>query len=146
MYGMGSHIDDTHAAGRDLYIAADAFNIPAMQVDGMNVTAVRDCTVDALQRIRDSGGPVFLEALTYRYQGHSMADPMEYRDKIEVDAWRNKDPISSFVNYIVGEGLIGPEDIAEIQEEVKTVVNEATEFALRSDEPTIDSMYDHIYG
>ena len=146
LYGMGSHIDRTHAAGRDLYTSADSYNIPAMQVDGMDLMAVLEAAQEAVHRVRAGDGPVFLEAITYRFQGHSMADPVQYRDKKEVDEWRGRDPISRFVDFAVGENLLGPEVLAEIQEEVELAVEEATRFGIESEEPTIESMYGHVYG
>ena len=146
LYGMGSHIDRTHAAGRDLYLAADAYNIPAAQIDGMDVVAVRESAEEAVRRVRAGDGPVFLEAITYRFRGHSMADPVQYRDNQEVDEWRSKDPISQFVDFALTEGLFGPEDIAEVQEQTKLVVEQAVTFGMESEEPTIESMYGHVYG
>jgi pyruvate dehydrogenase E1 component alpha subunit len=146
LYGMGSHIDRTHAAGRDLYTSADSYNIPAMQVDGMDVMAMREAALEAVHRVRAGDGPVFLEAITYRFQGHSMADPVQYRDNKEVDEWRGRDPISRFVDFAVGENLLGPEDLAAVQEEVTLTIEEATRFGIESEEPTIESMYGHVYG
>ena len=80
LYGMGTHVGRAHARGQDLYLGADAYGIPAAQVDGMDLMAVRDATTEALVRLRTGGGPVFLEALTYRFRGHSMADPETYRE------------------------------------------------------------------
>ena len=146
LYGMGSHIDHTHAAGRDLYTAADSYNIPAMQVDGMDVVLVREAAAEAVRRVREGGGPVFLEAITYRYRGHSMADPVQYRDNEEVERWRARDPISSFVDYAVANNLLGPQDLAELQDQVQKRVAEAVRFALEAEEPTIESMYGQVYG
>ena len=146
LYGMGSHIDRTHAAGRDLYTAADSYNIPAMQVDGMDVVLVREAAAEAVRRVREGGGPVFLEAITYRYRGHSMADPVQYRDNEEVERWRARDPISSFVDYAVANNLLGPQDLAELQDQVQKRVAEAVRFALEAEEPTIESMYGQVYG
>ena len=146
LYGMGTHIDRTHAAGRDLYTAADSYNIPAMQVDGMDVVLVREAAAEAVRRVRTGEGPVFLEAITYRYRGHSMADPVQYRDNEEVERWRVKDPISSFVDYAVANNLLGPQDLAELQDQVQKQVAEAVRFALGAKEPTIESMYGQVYG
>ena len=146
LYGMGSHIDRTHAAGRDLYTAADSYNIPAMQVDGMDVVLVREAAAEAVRRVRAGEGPVFLEAITYRYRGHSMADPVQYRDNEEVERWRAKDPISSFVDYAVANNLLGPQDLAELQDQVQGEVAEAVRFALEAKEPTIESMFGQVYG
>ena len=146
LYGMGSHIDHTHAAGRDLYTSADSYNIPAMQVDGMDVVAVREVSAESVRRVRAGQGPVFLEAVTYRFRGHSMADPVQYRDNEEVARWLERDPIPSFVERAVAAGLLGPEDLAELNQEVEEVVAEAVRFAEESAEPTVDSMYEHVYG
>ena len=69
LYGMGTHVDRTHAGGRDIFQSADTYEIPAAQVDGMDVLAVWEATLEAVQRVRGDGGPVFLEAMTYRFQG-----------------------------------------------------------------------------
>ena len=146
LYGMGSHLDRSHAAGRDRYTAADSYNIPAMQVDGMDVVLVREAAAEAVRRVRAGEGPVFLEAITYRYRGHSMADPVQYRDNEEVERWRAKDPISSFVDYAVANNLLGPQDLAELQDQVQGEVAEAVRFALEAKEPTIESMFGQVYG
>ena len=146
LYGMGSHIDHTHAAGRDLYTSADSYNIPAMQVDGMDVVAVREASAESVRRVRAGQGPVFLEAVTYRFRGHSMADPVQYRDNEEVARWLERDPIPSFVERAAAAGLLDPGDLAEVNQEVEEVVAEAVRFAEESAEPTVDSMYEHVYG
>ena len=106
LYGMGSHVDMTHAAGRDIYNSAEYYKIPATQVDGMDLIAVREATSFAIDRVRAGNGPVFLEAMTYRYRGHSMADPVNYREMDEVEEWRINDPIDRFKTLAIGEGLI----------------------------------------
>ena len=85
LYGMGTHVERTHAGGRDIYTTAEAYRIPAAQIDGMNVVEVGEATVEALKRVRSGSGPVFIEAMTYRFRGHSMADPSAYRDDVEVE-------------------------------------------------------------
>ena len=146
LYGMGSHVERTHAGGRDIYLSADAYKIPAAQIDGMDLPAVREATVEAMNRIRSGGGPVFLEALTYRFRGHSMSDPTAYREGSEVDEWKLKDPIDRFKTHSFHEGLMGPEDVRQIDEEVQAVVDEAVRFAEESEEPGLDSLYDNVYA
>ena len=75
LYGMGSHVDKTHAAGRDIYSSAEYYKIPAVQIDGMDLMAVREATEEALKRVRSGGGPVFIEAMTYRFRGHFNGRP-----------------------------------------------------------------------
>ena len=92
LYGMGTHVDKTHAAGRDIYNSAEYYKIPAVQIDGMDLMEVREATTEALRRVRAGNGPVFIEAMTYRYRGHSMADPVKYRENSEVEEWRITTP------------------------------------------------------
>ncbi len=146
LYGMGTHVDRVHAAGRDIYLSADAYKIPAIQIDGMNIMEVHETTTEAVNRVRSGGGPVFIEAMTYRFRGHSMADPMSYRDRAEVDEWRSRDPISIFKDSMMAEGLITEEETARIDQEVDTVVQEAVEFALQSDDPPLESMFENVYA
>ena len=146
LYAMGTHIERTRAGGKDIYLAADSYKIPASQIDGMDVVAVRDATMQALQRIRAGSGPVFLEAMTYRFVGHSIQDPQSYRDTEEVDEWRIKDPVDTFREMSLVEGLIDDEQIAAIDERVEASVAAAVKFAEESAEPTIEGLYEHVYG
>ena len=146
LYGMGTHIDRTHSGGRDIYLSADSYKVPAAQVDGMDLLAVRDATIEALKRVRSGGGPVFLEALTYCYRGHSIADPSAYREASEMEEWKPRDPIGRFKAIAFEEGLLGPGDVAQIEMEVSEVVEEAVRFAEESDEPDLDSLYENVYA
>ena len=146
LYGMGSHIDRTHAAGRDIYLTADAYKIPAAQVDGMDLIAVREATIEALKRVRSGDGPIFLEAMTYRFRGHSMADPSTYRESSEVDQWRERDPIKLFKELSLAEGLIDDKGLGQIEARVEATVAEAVQFAEDSDDPSPESLYDNVYG
>ena len=146
LYGMGTHIDATHAAGRDIYISAEPYKIPAAQIDGMDLVAVREATTEALARIRSGGGPVFIEAMTYRYRGHSIADPSSYRDQAEVETWRARDPLNRFESFGLEEGLITQAEIAQIEQDVGERVQEAISFADQSPEPDLDSLYDKVYA
>ena len=146
LYGMGSHVDRTHAAGRDIYLAADAYKIQAAQVDGMDLMEVKEHTEKALERIRSGGGPVFLEAMTYRFRGHSITDPIAYRESSEVEQWQERDPIKLFKEFSLTEGLIDDESLAQIKARVETTVAEATQFAEDSDDPSLEALYDNVYG
>ena len=146
LYGMGSHVERTHAAGKDIYTAGDAYNIPAAQVDGMDLVAVREATDEALERVRSGSGPVLIEAMTYRFAGHSLADPTNYREDSEVDQWREKDPIDRFKAESLAEGLIDEDELAQIDEQVDALIEEAVRFAEESEEPSPESLYDNVYG
>ena len=146
LYGMGSHIDQTHAAGRDIYTAAEYYKIPAVQIDGMDLMAVRESTMEALTQVRSGTGPVFLEAMTYRYRGHSMADPEAYRETSELDEWRANDPIERFKTLALAEALISEEELAEIEKDAADAIDEAVTFAQESPDPEMDSLYDNVYA
>ena len=146
LYGMGSRVEGTHAGGKDIYLTAEAYGVPAAQIDGMNLLEVRDATAEALKRVRSGDGPVFIEAMTYRFRGHSIADPAGYREAFEVDEWKTKDPISNFKDLALSEGLIDEAEIARIDAEVDATVDEAVRFAEESDEPGPEALYENVYG
>ncbi len=146
LYGMGTRVDRTHAGGEDIYLAAEPYKIPAAQIDGMDIVAVREATSEALARVRDTGGPVFLEAMTYRFRGHSLADPEEYRNQDEVTGWRGRDPIDRFKGLILSDGLLSDDDMDRVAEEVDKAVKEAVQFAENSPDPRIDTVYENVYG
>ena len=146
LYGMGSHVDMTHAAGRDIYNSAEYYKIPATQVDGMDLIAVREATSYAIDRVRAGAGPVFLEAMTYRYRGHSMADPVNYREMDEVEEWRINDPIDRFKALALGEGLITTGELEEIDRQVASEIDEAVKFARESPFPELEELYDNVYA
>ncbi len=146
LYGMGTHIERTRAGGKDIYLAADAYKIPAAQIDGMDVVAVRDSFSEALERVRAGEGPVFLEAMTYRFVGHSLQDPQEYRESDEIDQWRIRDPIDTFREAALVDGLIDDGQITRIGERVDAAVSEAIAFAEQSDEPGPEALFENVYG
>ena len=146
LYGMGTHIERTHAGGKDVYLSAEPYKIPAAQIDGMDVAAVREATVEALGQVRSGSGPAFIEAMTYRFRGHSTADPEAYREADEVAEWKAKDPIDSFKALSVQEELITEEELQQIDGEVDATINEAVQFAEESLDPPIESLYENVYG
>ena len=146
LYGMGTHVERTHAAGRDIYNSAEYYKIPATQVDGMNLLEVHEATLGALRRVRAGRGPAFIEAMTYRYRGHSMADPVHYRENEEVEEWRVNDPINRFKSYVLDEGLITLPELDEIDGEVAAEIEEAVTFARESPFPEMDELYKNIYA
>ena len=146
LYGMGSHIDQTHAGGRDVFTAAEYYKIPAVQIDGMDLVAVRDSTLEAVNRIRSGSGPVFIEAMTYRFRGHSMADPGAYRETSEIEEWSVHDPIERFKALALAEDMISEEEISETENDIAAAIDEAVKFAQDSPDPEMDSLYDYVYA
>ena len=143
-YGMGTEIRRV-SAETEVYRRACAYNIPAEQVDGMDVLAVRDALRKAVQHTRQGKGPYFVEAVTYRFRGHSMADPEFYRTKEEVQQWRARDPIKLFERQLRDWGLIDDAGIKRLEDEVENVVNEAERFAEESPAPDVSTLYDNVY-
>jgi pyruvate dehydrogenase E1 component subunit alpha len=133
-YGMGTAVDRA-SARTDLYHRGTAYGIPGEQVDGMNVLAVYEAALAAAEHARSGQGPIILEALTYRYRGHSMSDPAKYRTRDEVNRVRAEhDPIDH-LRPRLGEGGASEAALKEIDREVRDIVAAAAQFAQDSPEP-----------
>ena len=143
-FGMGTSLE-RHSAVTDLSIKAQGFGVPGSRCDGMDVLDVHAAISEGLRCAREERKPQLIEAVTYRFRGHSMADPEEYRDKEEVEEWRKRDPIENFKKRLVDEDVISEEDVEKLDEEVVGVIDEATEFADNSPFPDLDTLYDDIY-
>jgi pyruvate dehydrogenase E1 component alpha subunit len=115
------------------------------QVDGMKAIEVYQATKDAIAAIHDGKGAQFLEVNTYRFEGHSMGDPLRYRTKDEVEKWRGDDPIGILERTIYDEKAATKEELEAIDDEVEKVIEEAVDFAEKSPFPSLDSLYDNIY-
>jgi pyruvate dehydrogenase E1 component alpha subunit len=144
LYGMGTALE-RHSAVTDLSHKAEGMGIPGVQVDGMDVLAVRETVAEHIRLAREERKPTMVEAFTYRYRGHSAADPEVYREKKEVEEWQRKDPIETFGARLVKEKVLSKEDIEAIRAEAEQTVLAAVEFADNSPEPPLDSLYDHLY-
>ncbi len=145
LYGMGSHVSRTHAGGESIYKIAHSYNIDTLQIDGMDVIEVRHFVDKALEKLRSGEGPLFLEAVTYRFRGHSMADPTAYRDSSEVIKWQEKDPIDNLGKLAVEHNMLEESDLELINKEVMGIVDDAIIFAEESAEPEISRLYENIY-
>src|SRR5215211_3033500 len=115
-FGMGTSLE-RHSAVTDLSKKAEGYGVPGSRCDGMDVLDVHDSIGEAMRKAREDREPQLVEAVTYRFRGHSMADPEEYRSKDEVEEWRQRDPINAFKSRLVDEGLISDEDFEKIDEE-----------------------------
>jgi pyruvate dehydrogenase E1 component alpha subunit len=144
-YGMGTSIERA-SARTDLYQRGQAYGIPGMQVDGMDVLTVKEAGRKAVAHARSGKGPYILEMLTYRYRGHSMSDPAKYRSKEEVQKVRQEqDPIEGLKARILDQGLGDADQLKEIDREVKAIVSEAAEFAQNSPEPDPSELTTDVY-
>ena len=145
LYGMGTHVDRSRAGGRHIYEAASAYDIQGVQTDGMDVVSVNECVSEAVKSIRKEGGPRFIEAMCYRYRGHSMADPTMYRERDEAEELGIKDPIESLKNFMIQFEVSDEGELASIATKVDEEVSEAVQFAEDSPAPDLDAMYSNVY-
>nr|QVY58115.1 pyruvate dehydrogenase E1 component alpha subunit [Eucheuma denticulatum] len=130
----------------EIHKKAASFGLPGIEVDGMDVLAVRKVACQAIHRARQGEGPTLIEALTYRFRGHSLADPDELRSRQEKEAWLARDPITSFKNYLLSNSITNQSIIAEINAKVKKEVDNAIEFALSSPEPEVKDLKRYLFA
>jgi pyruvate dehydrogenase E1 component alpha subunit len=144
LYGMGTHVE-RHSAVTDFSKKAEGLGVPGVRADGMDVLAMRETVAEHIRLAREERKPTLVEAFTYRFRGHSAADPEVYRTKEEVEEWRRKDPIEAFANRLEEEGILGEGERDEMRERVEQRVMEAVEFADNSPEPPLESLYENLY-
>ena len=144
LYGMGTSIE-RHSAVTDLSRKAEGLGVPGVRVDGMDVLAVRERVAEHLDIARNERKPTLIEAFTYRYRGHSAADPEVYREKEEVEEWRAKDPIKTFRDRLLAEDVISEDEVDEMRDRIEERIMDAVEFADNSPEPALESLYDNLY-
>ena len=143
-YAMGTSVKRSHSETH-LYRRGASFGIPGMEVDGMDVLAVREAAREAMDHARRGDGPYVLEMKTYRYRGHSMSDPAKYRTREEVDNIRElQDPIKRCEKRIFDAKAADEEQLKEIDKEIKAIVKEAADFSLESPEPAPEELYTDI--
>ncbi|PHR58011.1 MAG: pyruvate dehydrogenase (acetyl-transferring) E1 component subunit alpha [Robiginitomaculum sp.] len=143
-YAMGTAIarssSETH-----LHKRGASFGIPGVEVDGMDVLAVKEAADMAVAHARAGKGPIILEMKTYRYRGHSMSDPAKYRTREEVNAVRaQSDPIEQLKQTILEAGFSDETALKEIDKEIKAIVNDAADFAKDSPEPDPSELYTDV--
>ncbi|HEX8623981.1 MAG TPA: thiamine pyrophosphate-dependent enzyme, partial [Allosphingosinicella sp.] len=142
-YAMGTSVNRSSAEDQ-LFRRGDSFRIPGLQVDGMDVLAVRGAATVALEWVRSGKGPILLELKTYRYRGHSMSDPAKYRSRDEVQAVREKsDPIEAVKRELAAAG-VGEDALKKIDSDIKRIVTESADFAEQSPEPDPSELYTDI--
>jgi pyruvate dehydrogenase E1 component alpha subunit len=127
-YAMGTALPRFQSE-TNLARKAESYRMPAERVDGMDVVLVEEAARRAVAHVRSGQGPYFLELLTYRFRAHSMFDPELYRPHEEVERWRQRDPIELFVLQARADGVIGDEDLAQIEREVEGELGDAVAFA-----------------
>ncbi|MDX9862887.1 MAG: thiamine pyrophosphate-dependent enzyme, partial [Rhodospirillales bacterium] len=144
LYGMGTAVARA-SASVELYRRGDAYGIPGVQVNGMDVIEVRKAGEKAVAHCRSGKGPIILEMKTYRYRGHSMSDPAKYRTKEEVSKMRKEsDPIDNLRNLLLENKLADEDALKDIDREVKAIITKAAEFAQQSPEPDPSELFTDV--
>ncbi|KAL3134892.1 hypothetical protein ABBQ32_007858 [Trebouxia sp. C0010 RCD-2024] len=147
--GMQHNRATNPTAGDDspfIYKKGPAFGMPGILVDGMDVRKVREVAVAAIERARRGEGPTLIEAQTYRFRGHSLADPDELREKKEKEYWQARDPIPAFRKFALEEGLMSDADVKEIEKQVTAEVEEAVKFADESPKPERGQLLENVFA
>lgn len=143
-YAMGTALARSQAQ-TDLCAKVQAFKVPARSVDGMDVVAVHEATRAAVEAVRASGGPRFLEFRTYRFRAHSMFDPELYRDKAEVEAWKTRGPIHSYSARLKAQGLLDEAGFLALEAEAVAEVEAAVAFAEAGTLEPVETLMNDVY-
>ena len=141
LYAMGTALARSESE-TNLPMKAAAYEMPAWSVDGMDVLAVAETARRAVDSVRSGGGPHFLEARTYRFRAHSMFDPERYRDKAEVERWRERDPI----DLLLAKLELSDEERASMEEEIRVEVEDAVDFAENSPDEDVADLMRFVYS
>ncbi|GBD10130.1 Acetoin:2,6-dichlorophenolindophenol oxidoreductase subunit alpha [Candidatus Thermoflexus japonica] len=144
-YAMSMPIRKAMAVPRVADRAA-AYGIPGETVDGMDVLAVYRAVRAAVERARRGEGPTLIEAITYRYKGHSKSDRQVYRTKEEVQAWMARDPIARFRAWLIAQGWLSEAEAAEIEARARQAIGEALRVAEGDPEPRVDQLTEGVYA
>jgi len=143
-FGMGTALE-RHSAMTDLLRKGEGFGVPGMRCDGMDVVDTYNVTTEALRIAREERRPVLVEAVTYRFRGHSMADPEEYRTKEQVNEWRKRDPLAVFGDQLVAAGMLDADERERMDRETVVRIDQAVAFADASPHPAPTALYEDIY-
>ncbi|MCA0927942.1 pyruvate dehydrogenase (acetyl-transferring) E1 component subunit alpha [Ruegeria profundi] len=144
-YAMGSALTRTESE-TDIAAKASAYKVEAHRVDGMDVVAVEAAARKAIHNIRTTGKPAFLECRTYRFRAHSMFDAQLYRDKAEVEKWRDSGPIVQFQGWLLENGLVHEEEVADIEAAIDAEIADAVAFAEAGTWEPVERLYVNTLG
>ncbi len=144
-YGMGLAADKGSAVG-ELYRKGCAYDMNSVRVDGNDVLAVRDAMRAAAKLAREEREPSLIEAVSFRFRGHSVIDPDRYRNREEVERGRAQDPIPAFAKRLLDAGLLDDAGLAQIEEQALQELDAAVKFAEESPFPPVEGLFDFIYA
>jgi pyruvate dehydrogenase E1 component alpha subunit len=142
-YAMGTAVH-RHSVG-ELVDRAKAYGMKSDVINGMDVFTVYEKMKEVVEDVRKNSQPWLLEIRTYRYRGHSMSDPADYRDEGELDEYKKKDPIERMKRYLIDEEIANEDLLENIENEVDNEVMDAVEFADESDFPDKDALYEDVF-
>jgi len=143
-YGEATAVEDQHNV-EHLSDTAQAYDIPGVTVDGMDVTAVNEAVTEARKRAVAGDGPTIIEAETYRYHGHYEGDEQNYRTDEELQRWKDRDAIDSFKDRLIDRGELTEAEFEEMKDEVEAEIAEAIEFAQDADLPAPQDAYEDMF-
>ncbi len=144
-YGIGTDVRLASSL-TEVHKKASGYGMPGFQVDGMDVLAVRQLCDEVVRTVRQGSGPVLIEAVCYRYQGHSMTDPGRYRARAEEELWKKRDPIPRLAKKLVADGTLTDARLAEIEQETDQLTEAAVAFAEASPDPPLHALYEHVFA
>jgi pyruvate dehydrogenase E1 component alpha subunit len=144
-YGMGTSLARAMSL-QNIAQKACAYEVAAEFVDGMDVLAVREATIRAVERARKDSLPTLLEVRTYRFMGHSMSDPGNYRTRAEIEKHQERDPLKLFTASLREEGIIDDKGLEQMEQQVREEIERAVRFADESPEPPPDELYSDVYA
>jgi pyruvate dehydrogenase E1 component alpha subunit len=144
LFGMGTALE-RHSAVTDLCRKGEGYGVTGIRCDGMDILDTYEKMVEAIEIARCERRPIIVEAVTYRFRGHSMADPEEYRSKEQVTEARQRDPITTFTNVLEKEGILDDGEAEEFDNAAMSRIDKAEEFAENSPFPALESLTDNVY-
>jgi len=145
LYGMGTAVERASAVS-EMRQKAEGYAIPNSVISGMDVMKVREASIQAMEAVRSSKTPYFLEIQTYRFRGHSMGEPERYRTSEEVKRWQNEsDPIGIYHKHLVEQNIASVDELDELEKKAEQEIQEAVHFAESSPEPAPEDLFKNVY-
>jgi pyruvate dehydrogenase E1 component alpha subunit len=144
-FGEATPVEEQHNV-EHLSATAEAYDIPGFTVDGMDVTAVYEAVKEARERAANGEGPTFIEADTYRYEGHFEGDHQPYRSEEDIELWKDRDAIETFKERLVEAGTITQEEFEELRDEIEAEIEDAAERAKDADYPDPSEAYEDMFN
>jgi pyruvate dehydrogenase E1 component alpha subunit len=144
-YGMGTAVERASAV-KEIYRKACAYDMEAVRIDGMDLLEVIHRTAEIVEKTRRDSQPRFIEAVNYRFKGHSVVDPDKYRSDEEKERWRNEDPVLRFENRLLEGKIASREDLQKVQADVEAEVDEIVRFSDASPNPKVEELFRYLYA